>query len=359
MSYGIGRVSTLQFAQMNRDFIARTSVSLQKASQELSTGRYSDVFETLGASATTTLTLRTRLDETEAFVTSNTLLDGRLQTQLQSVNAIRDQVQGLLGTVLANATNPTAGAETLQIQARTALEAVISQLNTSFNGEPLFAGTRSGALPMVQYTEDSPITGVSPESVITSIISAPPTSISEVQSIFDDLDDVFTSNAANSALNYEGTFYLGTPELDTVGEPSKRISARIEPGLEIEYGIQANDDAFRDVVKGLSMLASFNVSDISQPDVYVAWMERVSEVLGNASSKTLSISAEIGFRQQVVEAAQKRLAASTRVQEKQLADLENVDPFEAATRMQALETQLRANYEITAQLSQLSLLNYL
>lgn len=359
MSYGIGRISTLQFAQMNRDFISRTSVSLNKASQELSTGRHADMFTALGASATTTLTLRSRLAETDAYLTSNVLLEGRLQVQLQAVNEIRDEVSDLLGTVLANATSQSTGAGTLQIQARTALEAVIAQLNVSFNGEPLFAGTRSGTLPVTLYAEPSPLTGLSPKEVINSIIATPPSSVAEVQSVFAELEAVFSSTSPSTAQNYEGTFYVGTPQLDGSGAVSKRVSARIEPGLELEYGLQANDKPFRDVIKGLSMLAAVNLSDVSQPDAYGAWMGKISEVLGTASSAMLGLSSEIGFRQQVVETAQRRLQAASMVQKNQIAELENVDPYEAATRVKALETQLRANYEITAQLSTLSLLNYL
>lgn len=359
MSFGIGRISTLMFSQMNRDFIARTSTSLQKAGQELSTGRRSDIFLELGQSATTSLTLRSRLDEIEAYSTSNSLLQGRLQTQLDSVDAVRNQLQSVLETSLANSSTPTAGAETLQMQARSALEVVISQLNINFNGEALFGGTRSGVKPMTEYSRVNPSTGLSPEGVITSVISGPPSTLSEVQAIIDELDAIFNSTATAINTNYEETFYSGTPALDFGGVPSRRVSARIEPGLDLEFGVQANDEPFRDIIKGLSMLAATDVSEISSMDVYASYMDRVVDVLGGATTKALTVSAEIGFRQQAVELAQRRLDALTMVYESQVADLENVDPYEAATRMQSLETQLRATYEVTSQMGNLSLLNYL
>ena len=359
MSFGVGRISTLMFSQMNRDLVTRTTLSLQKAGQELSTGRRSDIFLELGPSATASLTLRSRLNEIDAFSTSNTLLMGRLQTQLNSVDTVRNQVQSVLETALANSSSPTAGAETLQLQARTALETVISQLNISFNGEALFGGTRSGVQPMTEYTAVNSSTGLSPEAVIASVVSGPPSTVSEAQSIFDDLDAIFDSTATVTSTNYEETFYSGTPALDSGGLPNRRVSARIEPGLDLQFGIQANDEPFREVIKGLSMLAAIDVSEIPSSEVYVSYMERVVEVLGGASTKTLTLTAEIGFRQQVVDTAQQRLDALSLVYENQVAMLENVDPYEAATRMQSLETQLRATYEVTAQFGNLSLLNYL
>ncbi len=356
---GLGRVSTLQFNQMNREQITRSTLLLQNAGRELSTGRRSDVFADLGSSATTTLTLRASLEETDAYMITNQLLEGRLQAQLDSIEAVRGQVQTVLQSVLANSSSPIAGAETLQLQARTALDVVISQLNISFNGEALFAGTKSAGPPLTRYTAANPTTGLSPQSVIADIISGPPTSLLEVQDFLTQVDAVFSSISADPDRNFESTFFSGTPALDSGGMPSKRVTARIEPGLELDYGLQANDEPFREIIKGLTLLAAADVSQISEPAVYVAWMERVSETLGTASSRTLRLSAETGFRQQTVETAKRRLDAMRMVQQTQIATLENVDPYEAATRMKSLETQLRATYEVTAQLSTLSLLNYL
>ena len=39
--------------------------------------------------------------------------------------------------------------------------------------------------------------------------------------------------------------------------------------------------------------------------------------------------------------------------------MEGVDPYEAATRLSALETQLQASYAVTARLSRMSFLNFL
>ncbi|MCE8008990.1 flagellin [Aestuariivita sp.] len=359
MSVSIGRLSTMQFMQLNRDFIARTTVEMQKAGNEASTGRKSDIYGDLGPAAAAALTLRTREADTQAYMVTNTLLEGKLQSQLDAVDSVREQVTGVLQNVLANASSPLAGAETLQMQARNALEITIAQLNVSFNGEALFGGTRTGAPPLTQYADVNPDTGLSPESVISGILTAPPGSIAEAEAMIAELDAVFASTATDTATNFEATFYNGTPALDANGDPSHRISGRIEPGLELEYGVQANDAPFRDILKGLAMLAAVDASEIADPDTYVAWMDQIAETLGNGSQAALNMSAEIGFRQQTVETAQKRLESLSMVQTTQISELESVDPYEAATRFATLDAQLRASYEITSQLTSLSLLNYL
>ncbi len=359
MSVSIGRVSTLQLAQVNRDYISRATAELQKASQEVTTGRIADAYRDLGPQAATSMFLRAREAETQTLITSNELLQGRLQVQLDSVDAVRNQVNDILEPLLANGSSPLAGAETLQIQAQTALQITISQLNVNYGGESLFGGTESGRAPLLQYNTVNPSTGLSPRDVIDSIITAPPASLADVAAIVTELDAVFSSTATNANENFEATFYQGTPELDGSGNPNERISARIEPGLDLDYGLQANDRPFREVYKGLAMLSAFDVTEISDPDVYRAWMDEVTSVLGDATLDVLTVSSEVGFRQQIVETTQRRLEATSTVNVTQLAQLEEVDIYEATTRLTALEVQLRTSYEVTAQLNSLSLLNYL
>jgi flagellar hook-associated protein 3 FlgL len=47
------------------------------------------------------------------------------------------------------------------------------------------------------------------------------------------------------------------------------------------------------------------------------------------------------------------------VQRTQISNYESVDPYEAITRMNSLETQLQASYQVSSRLSSLSILNYL
>ena len=65
--------------------------------------------------------------------------------------------------------------------------------------------------------------------------------------------------------------------------------------------------------------------------------------------------------------AQQKLVEDTTTAQKDVIDiyktrilaLEGVDPYEAATRLSQLETQLQSSYAVTARLMNLSLLNFL
>jgi flagellar hook-associated protein 3 FlgL len=61
----------------------------------------------------------------------------------------------------------------------------------------------------------------------------------------------------------------------------------------------------------------------------------------------------------VVEKAQTQLRDLSLIQRNMITDYENVDPYEAITRMTNMERQLEATYQVTARLSGLSILGFL
>lgn len=358
MSWTVNRLSTLQMNLSNRSFVRQTSVALEKAGKEVATGRHADVFASLGAKAASTLKLRAKEDETQAYLMSNSTLSNKLEAMLTSVESVRDRVQDVLENALANASRPSNGAAALQMQARAALESIIGMLNTSFNGDHLFAGTRSDLSPMMRWDQVNSATGLSPENVFDSIVGAGPVDAAETGSMISAIDLAFSSaDTVNTAWNYEETFFIGTEEYDGFGQLSARVTARISVGQEIGYGVQANDESFRDIIKGLAMLTTIDVSEISDEDAYEVWMGKVVDSLSSGQQGALDAASRIGFSQQVVELATQRLTDLSLVQRAQISEIESVDPYEAVTRMTNLEVQLQASYEVSARLSRLTILS--
>lgn len=360
MSWLSTRLSTYQQNYFLRNSVSQATMELQKAGQELSTGRRADIFGDLGPRAGVAITMRAREENTQAYLTSNGVLENKLSAMLTSMEAIRAPVQEVLQTAILNKENASTGSESLQAQARAALETVLGTLNISFNGEHLFAGTTSNVQPMMRWDGVNPDTGYSPEDVFANIVGTGPTSAADAATMIAELDQVFTSSHTGTPdFNYESTFYRGTPELDGSGNPSERISARLDIGQALHYGVQANDDGIRDIIKGLGMLAIVDLDTMTDVDGYRDWMEEVVSTLADGVQSTLDDTATIGFNQQIVDKAKTRLSDISIVQVTQIATYENVDTYAVATRMSALETQLQASYSVSGRLSGLSILNWL
>jgi flagellar hook-associated protein 3 FlgL len=52
-------------------------------------------------------------------------------------------------------------------------------------------------------------------------------------------------------------------------------------------------------------------------------------------------------------------ASASAATQTQISSLTTVDPYQAATQLTSLQTQLQASYEITASISKLSFVNYM
>ncbi len=360
MAWMSTRISSYQANYFLKNNVSQATLELQKAGQELSTGRRADMFDDLGARAGVAITMRAREENTQAYITSNEVLENKLSAMLTSVDAIRDAVDDVLQTAILNKESKTTGSESLQAQARAAIEIVVGTLNTSFNGEHLFGGITSDVQPMTRWTATNSDTGFSPAEVFDNIVGTGPNTAADAATMIADLDQIFQSTyTTNTSFNFEATFFSGTPLEDGTGATNERISARIDLGQSLEYGVQANDPGLRDIIKGLGMLAAIDLDTMTDPDAYSDWMDGVVTALADGMENTLEISANIGFNQQIVDTAITRLEDISEVQLAQINTYESVDPYEAATRMTAFETQLQASYSVSSRLSGLTILNWL
>ncbi|GAA6209903.1 flagellar hook-associated family protein [Cognatishimia sp. WU-CL00825] len=356
----ITRMSTMQLNQSQRSNVSTAQIALQRAGHELATGKRADLFGDMGSRAAIAFSMRTLEDNTQAYMLSNKLLDNKLQTMLDSIDGIRESVSDVTTTALLSKDEKSNSTFVLQTQARAAIEAILGGLNGSYNGEFMFGGTASNTPPLNRWSEANAATGLSPEDVLSAVVGTGPTTAAEAASMAAELDQIFaSSHSGNPNYNFEATFYNGTPELDGSAQPNNRVVARVSQGQQLDYGVQANDQGIRDLLKGLSMLASVDVNAITDEAAYTAWMTTATDALAAGTQGMLDISSSIGFDQQIVERANDRLSDLSILQRTQIATIEDADPYEAATRVSNMETQLQASYTVSARLSGLSILNYL
>jgi len=358
MSWLSTRISTYQINYYMRSSVSENTLALQRAGQELSTGRRADMFGDLGPRAGVAITMRAREENTQSYLDANNVLENKLEAMLSAIETVRDPVEEVLQAAIVNKESASTGAFAIQAQARAALETLTGTLNISFNGEFLFSGTTSNAAALNRWDTADADTGLSPETIMAAIVGSGPATTGDAASMLAEIDQVFDGTHATAGYNFEESFYNGTPELDGLGAPNDRIAGRIDHDQQLVYGVQANDQAFRDVIKGLAILASVDIQDIADEDTYRDWMDGAVEALASGTQGMLSTSSNLGFNQQVVDKAKERLEDISMVQRKQIGTYENIDPYEVATEMSSLETQLQASYSVSSRLSGLTILDW-
>ena len=347
-------VSTLQGLITRQRTTNETQTLMFQAEEEVATGRHADEFKSLGTRAIEALNTRAMYDRTEGRIESNTLLQNRLDLMASSLGSIRETAQEVLTMTITNADATTGNPAYLQQLAKDAYNTISSFLNSSYNSKSFFAGVDSNQNAVNSWEQADGVTGLSPSDVMSAIVGGSVTSAADAATKLAEIDAVFNGTPTNPNHAYEETFYNGTPQ-----SFGTRLTAEIDENYRIDYGVQANDDGFRDLMRGLAMLATTDPAEITDTGAYTSWINAASAALNSGVKSVLAAEAHTGTMQSLVENASDRLSAKREVLSLHISDLESVDPYEAATRLTSAQTQLQASYAVTARLSQLSFLNFM
>lgn len=131
-------------------------------------------------------------------------------------------------------------------------------------------------------------------------------------------------------------------------------------GLTADLGFTADDERLRDTLKGFALGALLGGGVLSgAPDEEIELARFAGEALFGGESGLVAMRAEVGAVEASIDRAKIRMEAEINSLSIARADIVSADPFEAATRLEAVQTQLETVYAITVRSSQLSLLDYL
>lgn len=156
------------------------------------------------------------------------------------------------------------------------------------------------------------------------------------------------------------SWYVGD---DAGDDPRKTSAAQIDDGVSVAYGARANETGPRLVVQTLAVFSSmtFSADDEDAQARYSALASRVSSTLGDAetTSAIQTMSVDLASTSTAIKAATTRQGVAKDMASDAISGVENASKEEVAAKILALQTQLQASYQVTASLSQLTLVNFL
>ncbi|WP_226627497.1 flagellin [Alloyangia pacifica] len=344
--------STLYSSLLRRNQNADLSNELSRAEQELSTGYKSDIYKSIGLGASEALALNARLERDEAQSAANSLMLSRLDMMTESMGAMRESVQEALDMAVANSEYSANGVSGVQVAARAALDALIGQAGQSYAGMGLFSGTVNTPNTLQPWETAQSDSSLSPADVFTNLLSGGLNSAADADAVLAELDAIFSDSATDPDTNFESLFYNGS-----VGNERQR--ANLGDGVSVAYGVQANDESFRQVLKGLAMLVAQDPADIGDSEAYTTWMGAAVEALSEGMTGLLDAELRVSNVASRLETENEQIADRAVLYKTRLLDLDGVDAYEAASNVTSLQAQLEASYTVTSRLSQLSFLNYM
>jgi flagellar hook-associated protein 3 FlgL len=310
----------------------RTQVS--RASQEVASGKHSDIGTAVRGDFSPILAIDASLSRLDAYVSNTT--DAAFQTAgQQSAIVGLSQLATGISTTLIGARNYSTPAQidTLAADAKGRLASVVGLLNTQTAGRAVFAGVATDTVPLG-----------SAEDMLTALqaAAAGATTAGQISAA------VNTWFADQSGF---GAFYQG-------GDPL--APAPIAQGETADLSVTAMDQTLRDTLAGFAMAALIDRGVLASDTTERARLMHAAgqQLIATEDGRT-TLAARIGTVEAQIETARTRNAAEETALGILRSEIGSIDPYEAATRLQTLQSQLESLYLVTARVSRLSLAEYI
>ncbi len=320
------------------NLLARQSSALrmtvQQASNEVATGRQTDLAQSLRGDVSPLLAVDASLKRLESFkVTSG---DAAFLTSAQqaALSGLSSLAKGITTALLGSRDFPTpVQVDAVAADARGRLSSAIGLLNSQASGRAIFSGVATDTVPLG-----------SADDLLAALetAAAGATSAGQVATA--------VSNWFANPAGFEA-FYQGGASLNPVP---------VAPGEEAELATTALDPAIRDTLSSLAMAALLDRGMLSGNAVErAALAQRAGQGLLTSEDSRISLAARIGTVEGQIEAARTRNGAEETALGIIRSETGSADPYEAATRLEAAKSQLESLYLVTTRVSKLSLMEFL
>jgi flagellar hook-associated protein 3 FlgL len=296
------RIGDLAQHRLMSTLMLGTQARMRETQAQLGSGKRADRFRDIAAEADRLLSAKDVLRRNERYVHNNNIVDARLEVMEDATSSLIEIGDRLRTLLIQRLNSASAVPETLAVEAEQLLEEAVNQLNTSFAGRHLFAGSRTDAAPVA-------------------------------------LDPAFADFGQP-----DDTYYRGDEVV---------LSVRADDDVEIGYGVTADAQGFRQLIGALRGAIE---ADRSLDDGLL------EESLGLANRALGDIEdrrSEIGARRGMLERANTAHEDARLLLQSVVGGVEDVDLAEAVTRLAQHQVALQAAMMTLSRLQDLSLANYL
>jgi len=309
----VSRVTNLSSSRLINSLILKSQDRINEQQIRLTTQQKSQDYLGIGDDASRLLTVESSLRRIDQFVKDNAFIDMRMETMLNSMDAVGDiltEVRTLVRDVLEDG-------ELGGIDKNDFTEIKMDQLegflNVKMNGRFLFAGTK---------TDTKPVNA-------------------------GDLADAPTFNADGITTTAEPSFFYQGDD--------NQVKARIDEGVTLEYGVKANNEGFEKLIRAIRLVKSTDLSDAN----VIGKFQHALNLLNESADKIAAVELNTGVRFQQLASTTQSLKDTKSILDGVVDEIERADTFEAVSILNQVQTQLEASYATAVRVSSLSLTKFL
>lgn len=342
-------ISNLSVQSAMRQTINQVQSQLIDAQKEVVTGRYNNLGEVLGATTSRSLNLHRDLSMMGNLMSTNSIVTQRLSSTQMAMQTISNAAQTGLNTLVALA------GSTDMTQLGTAVQTITDVLdqftdaaNTSVNGEYVLAGINTDVKPVSNYLTDEGGARTAFLDAFNTKFGFAPSDPQAKNITAADMQDFMTNVVEPMFLSGPGWATNWSTASDTP------MTSRISKTEVVQTSATSNAEGFR----YLAMAAVVSIELLNTPlttDARAVVSNSAIKYMGRAINGVDEQRSQLGLSENRVKISNETLQAQVNIIKLNLDDLEGVDVYEASTRITALTNQMEISYNLTARLSQLSL----
>ncbi|HIM20693.1 MAG TPA: hypothetical protein EYM28_08850 [Rhodospirillales bacterium] len=309
----VSRVTNLSSSRLINSLILKSQNRINEQQIRLTTQQKSQDYLGIGDDASRLLTVESSLRRIDQFVKNNAFIDMRMETMLNSMDAVGDilkEVRTLVRDVLEDGTLEGIDKNDFTEIKMDQLEGF---LNVKMNGRFLFSGTK---------TDTQPVNA-------------------------GDLADAPTFDADGVTTTAEPSFFYQGDD--------NQVKARIDEGVTLEYGVKANNEGFEKLIRAIRLVKSTDLSDAN----VIGKFQHALNLLNESADKIGAVELNTGVKFQQLASTTRSLKDTKSILDGVVDEIERADTFEAVSILNQVQTQLEASYATAVRVSSLSLTRFL
>ena len=339
----IDRVSSQSSPMMLRDTAMSLQRALARANSEVGSGRHADLAETLGSGLSRAAQAHVRAASLDSLHAQDDAAGARVDVLTANLSHLRGLTKDLRDQFVAAAQAPQARVGLIEA-AKGFLSTFFDAMNGEVAGVALFGGEKLES-PVLQDYASGPSNAIAAAFQATfggrdvAMITA-----DEMSAFLDGpLADQFSP--ASWAANWSNATDFG-------------FQSQIAPGETAATTASANEQAFRDMARVAVMAVEIGADNLNDA-AFTALATRAASIASAAIDSATVLEARMGVSRRRISDAQVAMSETRDLLMRQIGAMEDVDPAQAATRVNDITARLEATFAITVRMRDLSLLKYL
>jgi flagellar hook-associated protein 3 FlgL len=238
-------LSTQSIVSILRQSVLQMQSDLATGETELSTGSYADLGVTLGAGISESISLQSETSLLQTITNTNQTVSTRLNVTQTVLANLQASAQDLLNS-LVQGNGSNSNAATIQELGQSDLQSLISSLNTSLNGDYIFAGTNTGTRPIEDYYAPAAPNKTATDAAFLATFGIPQTS-SSVSAITGASLQNFLDNQFSSL--FQGAGWSSSWS----SASSQTLTSQISGSQTVNSSVSANNAVFQQLAQAYTM----------------------------------------------------------------------------------------------------------